>query len=181
MQPKRKDPESERLDLASNDCRHETGPGPVSAFRPDPGHPEPEKLLAAKLLLPHLVRRSWLEPERKVMVKRKEIKFRCDEKTEMKLAKIAAENGISEYALVNLIVTGYLNGITKSEKKRIVEMVSEAEKNILQCLRVLNRLEFMNDEEKRRFGASCITRRLIENAKLMNRVYTRICGGKNDE
>ena len=115
------------------------------------------------------------------MVKRKEIKFRCDEKTEMKLAKIAVENGISEYALVNLIVTGYLYETTKSEKKRIVEMVSEAEKNILQCLRVLNRLEFMNDEEKRRFGASCITRRLIENAKLMNRIYTRICGGKNDE
>ena len=114
-------------------------------------------------------------------MKRKEIKFRCDEKTGIKLAKIAEDNDISEYALVNLIVTNYLNCSTKSEEKRIIEMVNESGDNVLQCLRVLNRIEFMTDEDKRRFGATCIIKKLIENANLLNKIYIRICGENEDE
>ena len=109
-------------------------------------------------------------------MRRKEIKFRYDEETGRKLSEIAKEKGISVYALVNRIVNEYVSEITENERKRVLDLISEADGNILQCLRVLYRLEFMTDDEKRRFGATAISKRLSENAELLSRIWNRISG-----
>ena len=109
-------------------------------------------------------------------MRRKEIKFRYDEETGRKLSEIAKEKGISVYALVNRIVNEYVSEITENERKRVLDLISEADGNILQCLRVLYRLEFMADDEKRRFGAAAISKRLSENAELLSRIWNRISG-----
>ena len=107
-------------------------------------------------------------------MRRKEIKFRYDEETGRKLSEIAKEKGISVYALVNRIVNEYVLEITENERKRVLDLISEADGNILQCLRVLYRLEFITDDEKRRFGAAAISKRLSENAELLSRIWNRI-------
>lgn len=110
-------------------------------------------------------------------MKRKEIKFRCDEKTAEILSRIAKSNKCSEYAMVNHIVNQYLAERATEEKKRIMEMVVEANENILKCLRVLYRLEFMTDDEKRRFGAACIGKKLSTNSELLNKIMKQITTG----
>ena len=107
-------------------------------------------------------------------MKRKEIKFKYDEETGRMLSEIAEGKGISKYALVNQIVNEYMSEITENERKRVLDLISEADGNILQCLRVLYRLEFMTDDEKRRFGAAAISKRLSENAELLSRIWNRI-------
>ena len=109
-------------------------------------------------------------------MKRKEIKFKYDEETGRKLSEIAEGKGISKYALVNQVVNEYVLEFTGNEPERALDLIERSSDNILQCLRVLYRLEFMTDDEKRRFGAAGISRKLSENAELLSRIWNRISG-----
>ena len=109
-------------------------------------------------------------------MKRKEIKFKYDDETGRMLSEIAEEKGISKYALVNQIVNEYILEFTGNEPERALDLIERSSDNILKCLRVLYRLEFMTDDEKRRFGAAAISKRLSENAELLSRIWNRISG-----
>ena len=115
-------------------------------------------------------------PERKRMMKRKEIKFKYDDETGRMLSEIAEKKGISKYALVNQIVNEYILEFAGNESERALDLIERSSDNILKCLRVLYRLEFMTDDEKRRFGAAAISKRLSENAELLSRIWYRISG-----
>ena len=109
-------------------------------------------------------------------MEKKVIAFRCGSATDRELEAIAKETGLTKSNVINMIIESYLNRISEAEEKRIADLIERSSDNILQCLRVLYRLEFMTDDEKRRFGAAAISKRLSEYAELLSRIWNRISG-----
>lgn len=109
-------------------------------------------------------------------MEKKVIAFRCGSETDRELETIAKETGLTKSNVINMIIESYLNRISEAEEKRIADLIERSSDNILKCLRVLYRLEFMTDDEKRRFGAAAISKRLSENAELLSRIWNRISG-----